>query len=309
MDACVIYNPAAGRGRTRRLIRRLGRRAGGRFDFCPTAGPGGGAAAAERAIAAGHTTIIAAGGDGTVHEVANGILRAGRPEVVFGVWPAGSANDYAYALNVEGDWPMCPDWPKRLSVMRADVGRVTGGGRDKFFVNGLGVGFNASVTLEAHGIRQLRGMALYGVAFVRAVWKHFLSPRLVVMIDGVSLERETLALTISLGKREGGFLVTPKAELDDGRFDYVHAGRLGRFEALRMLPRMAAGTLPDDHPLIRQGRCSAVRVSGDTALRVHIDGEFFCLTDDNVHEIAVDLLPGAIRVLCGGRSINSEPRP
>ncbi|HTK77419.1 MAG TPA: diacylglycerol kinase family protein, partial [Gemmataceae bacterium] len=287
MDACVIYNPTAGRGRTRRLIRRLGRRAAGRFDFCPTAGPGGGATAAEKAIAAGHTTIIAAGGDGTVHEVANGILRAGRPEVVFGVWPAGSANDYAYALNVEGDWPMCPDWPKRLSVMRADVGRVTGGGRDKFFVNGLGVGFNASVTLEAHGIRKLRGMALYGVAFVRAVWKHFLSPRLVVMIDGVSLERETLALTISLGKREGGFLVTPKAELDDGRFDYVHAGRLGRFEALRMLPRMAAGTLPDDHPLIRQGRCSAVRVSGDTPLRVHIDGEFFCLTDDNVHEIAV----------------------
>src|SRR5438128_4903497 len=154
MFACVIYNPAAGRGRTRRLIRRLGRQAGARFDFRPTDGPGGGAAAAEKAIAAGHTTIIAAGGDGTVHEVANGILRAGRPEVVFGVWPAGSANDYAYALNVGADWPMWTDWQKRLSVLQADVGRVAGGGRDRFFVNGLGVGFNASVTLEAHGIRR-----------------------------------------------------------------------------------------------------------------------------------------------------------
>jgi len=308
-ELCVIFNPAAGRNRAGGRLERLRRRWGDQVEFQPTQYAGHAVALARQAALDGFHTIAAAGGDGTVHEVANGILRAGRPEVVFGVWPAGSANDYAYALNVEGDWPMCPDWPKRLSVMRADVGRVTGGGRDKFFVNGLGVGFNASVTLEAHGIRQLRGMALYGVAFVRAVWKHFLSPRLVVMIDGVSLERETLALTISLGKREGGFLVTPKAELDDGRFDYVHAGRLGRFEALRMLPRMAAGTLPDDHPLIRQGRCSAVRVSGDTPLRVHIDGEFFCLTDDNVHEIAVDLLPGAIRVLCGGRSINSEPRP
>ena len=100
MDACVIYNPAAGRGRTRRLIRRLGRQAAGRFDFRTTGGPGEGAATAEAAITAGHTTIIAAGGDGTVHEVANGILREGRPDVVFGVWPAGSANDYAYALNV-----------------------------------------------------------------------------------------------------------------------------------------------------------------------------------------------------------------
>jgi diacylglycerol kinase family enzyme len=299
MNACVIYNPAAGRGRTRRLIRRLGRGPTGRFDFCPTEGPGGGAAAAEKAIAAGHTIVIAAGGDGTVHEVANGILSAGQPDIVFGVWPAGSANDYAYALNLDADWPMWPDWQKRLSVMRADVGRVTGGGRQRFFVNGLGVGFNASVTLEAHGIRHLRGMVLYGLAFVRAVCKHFVAPRLTLSLDGTSREVETLALTISLGKREGGFLVTPKAELNDGLFDYVHAGRLGRFESLRMLPRIATGTLPDDHPLIRQGRCTAVSVRGEVPLRVHTDGEFFCLTDDNVREITVDLLPGALQVLCG----------
>jgi diacylglycerol kinase family enzyme len=301
MDACVIYNPAAGRGRTRRLIRRLGRRAAGPFEFCPTEGPGGGGIAAEKAIAAGHTTIIAVGGDGTVHEVANGVLRAGKPEVVFGVWPAGSANDYAYALNIDGDWPLWPDWQKRLSVMRADVGRVRGGGRERFFVNGLGVGFNASVTLEAHGIKRLRGMALYGLAFVRAVWRHFVSPRLAITFDGTSRELETLALTISLGKREGGFLVTPKAELDDGRFDYVHAAGLGRFEALKMLPRIATGTLPDDHPLIRQGRCESVRIRGDVPLRVHTDGEFFCMTDDNVRELAVDLLPGALRVLSANR--------
>jgi len=144
-------------------------------------------------------------------------------------------------------------------------------------------------------------MALYGLAFVRAVWRHFVSPRLVLTLDGTPRELETLALTISLGKREGGFLVTPKAVLEDGQFDYVHAGRLGRFEALRMLPRMATGTLPDDHPLIRQGRCSTVGVRGDAPLRVHTDGEFFCLTDDNVREIAVKLLPGALHVLSGPR--------
>src|SRR5205823_12905162 len=132
MSACVIYNPAAGRGRMRRLIRRLGGDVGGRYEFRPTAGPGDGAAQAESAIAAGHTTIIAAGGDGTVHEVANGILRAGRPEVVLGVWPAGSANDYAFALNLPADWPLRRDWHRRLAVVRADVGRVSGGGRQRF---------------------------------------------------------------------------------------------------------------------------------------------------------------------------------
>jgi diacylglycerol kinase (ATP) len=302
MSACVIYNPAAGRGRTERLIRGLQQQAAGRFDVRPTAAPGDAAAQAERAIAAGHTTIIAAGGDGTAHEVANGVLRAGRPEVVFGVWPAGSANDYAHVLNVDADWPLREDWEKRLSVMRADVGRISGGGRACYFINGLGVGFNSGVTLESRRIKRLRGMALYGLAFVRAVWKHFASPRLTISLDGVRRHLETLAFTVNLGRREGGFLVTPKAELDDGWFDYVHAGPLGRLEALRMLPRIATGTLPDDHPLIRQGRCREVRVEGDAPLRIHIDGEFFCLADDGVRAVDVQLLPGALNVLSGRRS-------
>src|SRR3954470_22802713 len=108
MGACVIYNPAAGRGLARRLIERL-RRRGAAYDFRPTAAPGHGGELAERAVADGHGTVIAAGGDGTVHEVANGLLRSGRREVVFGVWPIGSANDYAYALGVDRTWPFRDD--------------------------------------------------------------------------------------------------------------------------------------------------------------------------------------------------------
>src|SRR5437868_6320248 len=108
MGECVIYNPAAGRGRTRRLVERLRRQRGAALDLRPTAGPGHGAELAARAGESGHPSVIAAGGDGTVHEVASGLIVAGRPEVVFGVWPAGSANDYAYALGVGGDWPLRP---------------------------------------------------------------------------------------------------------------------------------------------------------------------------------------------------------
>src|SRR5438045_9532843 len=99
MDSCVIYNPAAGRGRARRLVDRLRRSQRG-IDLRPTSQPGQGAELARRAIEAGHTRIIAAGGDGTVHEVANGVIAAGSPEVVFGVWPIGSANALALAVVV-----------------------------------------------------------------------------------------------------------------------------------------------------------------------------------------------------------------
>jgi diacylglycerol kinase family enzyme len=297
MAECVIYNPAAGRGLARKLVERLRRRSGPTIKLLPTTRPGHGTELAERAVAAGHSTVIAAGGDGTVHEVANGVIRAGRPDVVFGVWPIGSANDYAYALGVGPDWPLHPGRRGKLSVQAVDVGRITGGGRVEYFVNGIGLGFNSAVTLESRRVPRLRGMALYGLAFVRAVWRHFHSPPLAITLDDKTQGSGTLAFTVNLGQREGGFLVTPRAKLDDGWFDYVHAGPLTRWQALTMLPRIATGTLPDDNPLIRQGRARTVKIRSDSPLRVHLDGEFFCQPDDGIHEVMVELLPGALRVL------------
>src|SRR5262249_30100354 len=141
MGTCVIYNPAAGRGLARRLIAKLRRERGGTFDFRPTSAAGHGRELAERAVEAGHDTVIAAGGDGTVHEVANGVLRAGRAGVVFGVWPIGSANDYAYALGVGRDWPLCGEARGRLVKRAVDGGRVTGGRPVGYFVDGLRLGF------------------------------------------------------------------------------------------------------------------------------------------------------------------------
>ncbi len=295
MATCVIYNPQAGRGLARRLVERLRQRHTANWGFLPTTCPGHGAELAMRAVDQGYRTLIAAGGDGTVHEVANGLLRSGRPDVVFGVWPVGSANDYAYALGVGRDWPL--NGRAGLVERPVDVGRVRGGGRVGYFVNGLGLGFNGAVTLESQRIPRLRGMALYGLAFVKAVWRHFHSPQLTITLDGQAHELRTLAFSVNLGLREGGFLVTPRAVLDDGWFDYVHAGPLSRWQALTMLPRIATGTLPADHPLIRQGRCREVRIQSAQPLRVHADGEFFCQPEDGIRDIAVELLPAALRVL------------
>src|SRR5262245_46347970 len=253
MDTCVIYNPAAGRGRAERLVNQLRHSQQG-IDLWPTCHAGQGCELAERAIKSGHERIIAAGGDGTVHEVANGVVATEARDVVFGVWPIGSANDYAYALGVRDDWPLRAGLAQS-TVRAVDVGRVTGGGRSRYFVNGLGLGFNCAVTLEAQSIPRLRGMALYGLAFLRAVWRHFDSPTVTVTLDDRSYQEATLALTVNVGKREGGFLVTPRADLSDGLFDVVHAGALSRLKALTLLPRLATGTLPVDHPLIRQTRC------------------------------------------------------
>jgi diacylglycerol kinase family enzyme len=71
-----------------------------------------------------------------------------------------------------------------------------------------------------------------------------------------------------------------------------------------MLPRIATGTLPDNHPLIRQGQCRAVTIRAGHDLCIHTDGEFFCHVEDRVREVVIELLPGALTVL--GRPPDSK---
>lgn len=297
-DTCVIFNPSAGRGRGRKLIAATRTWAGPDADFRPTREPGHGVELAEQAAREGFARVIAAGGDGTVHEVVNGLLRAGVPGVRFGVWPIGSSNDYAAALNI-ATW-----WERRgrgvtLTPKAVDVGRVFGGSRSLFFANCLGIGFNGMVALESRRIRSLRGIPLYATAFVKAMLWHYQAPTLTVRYDDTEWTLPTLAATVNLGVREGGFPVTPDAALDDGLFDYLHVSDAKRWELARYLPALIAGNLPKDHPKIRMGRCARVRVTGETPLCVHADGEFFSLPTDGVTGLEVELRPKGLLVEMG----------
>lgn len=304
---CVIYNPISGKGRGARRLDRLRRALDGRVEFWPTLGPGAGTALARQASVAGFATVGAAGGDGTVHEVANGILSAGRPEVALAVLPLGSANDYAHSLGLDADWWRRPD--PRIGCVPVDVGVVRSGERSRWFVNGLGLGFNGAVTLESRRIRRLQGVALYGLATLRALWLHFDAPRMAVCIDdGVEKYGPTLALSLALGRREGNFVVAPAALLDDGLFDYFHAGRLRRRDLVGLLPGLLLrGGLPT-HPALRTGRCRRVVVRSEAALTVHTDGEFFSRPEDGVHELSVELHPRALRVFRRFAVQSSGPR-
>jgi diacylglycerol kinase (ATP) len=292
---CVIFNPTAGRGQARRLIQAVRRELQADLHLRPTHHAGHAQELAETAVAEGFPIIAAAGGDGTVHEVANGILRAGRPDVVFSVWPIGSANDYAFALGLR-KWMR--RWRQTTLVKRlVDVGRVDCDGRFAYFVNCLGVGFNGAVTFEARKIGWLRGMPLYGLATLKSLWRHFDQPLLHVRFDHIMREVPTLALSVNLGQREGNFPVTPAAVLDDGWFDVLQAGPLTRWQALQLLPRLATGTLPDDRSDIWKGRCRNVAIESPSPLRVHVDGEFFCQPEDGVRELRIELLPRKLTVM------------
>jgi diacylglycerol kinase family enzyme len=280
--------------RWKRLRQLLGTRA----DFQASRAPGHAEELAYDGARAGYAAVVAAGGDGTVHEVANGILRSGASQADFGVIPLGSGNDYAASLGV----PVDVDRGCAALLVgrgrRVDVGRVADGrGHRRFFVNTLGLGLSGAVACEARAIHGLRGLPLYGLAALKAIWRRFCAPLTVLTIDGARQEVPTLYFSIALGQREGGgFVIAPEASLDDGWFDYLHAGRMTRLKAVSYLPRLALGWLPDNDPLIRRGRCQKVVFVSERPTPVHLDGELFARLDDDVRELHIEILPGALGV-------------
>ena len=153
-DLCVIFNPTAGCGRAAGRLEQFRRRWGARAEFWPTCGPGDAEELAGKAARAGFPIVAAAGGDGTVHEVANGLLRAGRPEVNFAIIPIGSANDYAHSLGEIALRPNGEVGPREevtSSGREVDVGVVAdpATGRERYFVCCLGLGLNGAAALQA----------------------------------------------------------------------------------------------------------------------------------------------------------------
>ena len=305
---CVIYNPAAGRGKAERLLREFRDAARSEFVLRPTTHEGHAVELATRAVSEGFAKVVAAGGDGTVHEVANGILASGKSDVVFSVWPIGSANDYAYSLGMIEWWKRRAS-PPATETLDVDVGRVTAADRERYFVCNLGVGFNGMVNGEARKTRWLAGMPLYAWAFLKSMVKHFARPVMTIRFNEHEVTTPTLALSVLNGQREGNFPLRPAASLTDGLFDYMHATRLTRGHLIRYLPAMATGRLPEDHNLLKLGRARRISVRSEAPLCVHADGEFVCVPEEGIRGIEVEVEPRRLRVevyppaLYGGRAV------
>jgi YegS/Rv2252/BmrU family lipid kinase len=295
---CIIVNPAAARGRSGRRLREVRALLGTAAEFRETRERGHAEELAIEAARAGFGTVVAAGGDGTVHEVANGLLRADDTNACFGVIPLGSGNDYASALAIPRDLHAICARLQSMEHHQVDVGLVTDEARrTRYFVNTLGAGLSGAVSWESLGIKWLRGLALYGLSAVQAIRKHFKAVDAVLTFDEVRAEWPTLYFALALGQREGGsFIVAPEARLDDGLFDYLHAGRVSRLRALAYLPRLLRGRIPANDPVLRVGRCKRLVLECAESLPVHLDGEMFINPGGDVRRVEVELLPQRLRI-------------
>lgn len=289
--AIVIFNPKAGKSRAAGRLPEWLTDASSAIELRPTDGPGHAVELARAAALEGHDIVAAAGGDGTVHEVANGLLMSGREDVTLAVVPIGSANDFAYSLEEQFGTSQIGDG-KFNSI---DVGEVSSSKGQHFFVESIGLGLSAQVTLESRRIHWLQGQMLYGLAALRGLAKYRRQTLSIAWDDEPPAEQVTMLLSLMLGQREGNFLLAPKAVMDDGLFDVVHARELSRWGAVCMMPALAKSGPPENHPQVTLRRCHSMSVRSPVPLTIHTDGEMFCTPTDELTDVSIRLLPRRLR--------------
>lgn len=263
--------------------------AGLAFDIVETRAPGEAVGLAERA-AREYAAIVAAGGDGTVHEVANGLMRAGT-RAALGVLPLGSGDDFAKML-APGD---AVERLARRSVRALDVGRMCSDGVTRWFANGMDIGFGAHA---ARNVQRVPGLFTGLGAYLGALVLTLLDfPRLQVRLqldDEPASTQSTTMTAVMNGRCFGGsFQVCPEARADDGLLDLLIAQGVGRLEILSLVPRIMRGTHAGD-PRLRLTRARRVLVESDGPLLVEADGE---IVFEDARRLEIEVLPGALGVL------------
>jgi YegS/Rv2252/BmrU family lipid kinase len=222
MRACIIFNPAAKGDKARTFRAHLDRLAQ-ECDLRPTTGPGAGQALAAEAVRSQYDTIIAAGGDGTINEVLNGLVEAGGcAQARLGVIPLGTVNVFARELgvprSVEHAWRIIAAGRERLVDLPV-LTRVPPGGANaqRHFVQMAGAGLDArAVELLDWRWKKRVGALAYVMAGCRAMQQ--VQPIINVRGDGRSYQGELVL--VGNGRRYGGdFILFPQAAMDDGLLD------------------------------------------------------------------------------------------
>lgn len=264
-------------------IRRLG------VEIIHTQRSGQAVELANQLATEGVAKIYAAGGDGTIHEVLNGIVKSGNPETELRIVPLGSANDLASSL--QRQFGLSDTTPNRI-----DVGEIEIPGKPvRYFGCALGVGLNGCVTLESRKIRFLQGLPLYALATIRAVLKAKIVPTWKIRIgDEPTREMPTRLFSLLLASREGNFTLAPNANHQDGLFDLLHVGKLNRMQVLMLLPRVALFGPPKSHPALTQRLVREIAIETEEPLVAHADGEMVSVPEEGNRELRAKVLPGRI---------------
>jgi diacylglycerol kinase (ATP) len=297
----IILNPMADMGnawRAARDLRSITEQHEG-IDWSGTVYPGHAIDLAKQSE--GYDMVIAMGGDGTVHEVMNGLMQIPEDKrPILGVVPAGSGNDFGHGIHASTVPTEALNRAINGEPSTVDLGLMTDEhGRREYFDNTLGIGFGAWVTIHSHQIPLLRGFLMYLTAVIQTIILDHNPIKMQMEIDGKKVEESIIYLILCNGPREGGgFLIAPDAKIDDGLLDYAMITNVSRLKMFRIVPEVMKGT----HGRFKEvtiDRCKKFSLTADRPLYIHADGEIFSGPGTDIREVSFEILPNALKIVRG----------
>ncbi|MCE5172894.1 diacylglycerol kinase [Paenibacillus profundus] len=271
--ARLIYNPTSGReeGKKRLAdILQMLDAAGIETTTHATDGEGDATTSAAEAIDRGYDMIIAAGGDGTLNEVINGM--AGKPErPPLGIIPLGTTNDFARALGIPRNWEEACSIITRQMTRVIDLGQAN----DKYFINIAGGGSLTELTYEVPSkLKTMIGQLAYYMKGLEKMTR--LRPtELRIELDGHGIfHGEFMLFLITNTNSVGGFeKLAPDARIDDGLFDVIMLKKCNLAEFIRVAGMALRGEHVND-PLIMYAQTKRVSVTSPDTVQLNLDGEY-----------------------------------
>lgn len=308
MHALLIHNPAAGRQSIHRELSdaiQVLADGGWVVEHCPTHGPGHASQLARQAAEAGFDVALVAGGDGTINQVADGLLaaqRAGLPMVALGLLPAGTANVLAYDLGLPvpslGQSQTIVQAARLLltaSVEYLDVGRARTVSGERTFLCWCGVGLDAAVAQAVESrpqIKSLFGKAFFGAILLAVASQPDSVTTYTIEVDGQPWRgRGILAVASNIRRYATVFTMAPNARLNDGLLDFAFFAETDPVSAMQIVRSLLVGRHAR-HPSVRTTQARRIVIETKTPQPIHLDAEPVGVTP-----VVVEVAPRALPVL------------
>lgn len=295
MPATVILNPYANRwlsGQRQGELEASLKKSGLEYQIILSEYPEHAIQLAKEAVESGNTPLIAAGGDGTLSEVINGLMQATppghHPAGPVGFIPFGTANDLTDMLGLPRELDSLCSIIIEGNTTTIDLGRVNG----RFFNNNSAVGLEPVISIENIRLKRLKGVVRYLVAALIGIFK---KPTWEGEIewDGQRYSGTITLVSVGNSQRTGGvFYMTPNASLCDGFLDFVYAPALGRLRLFQLLPKTQTGEHIKE-PEVQEHRTRKLTIRTKTPTPIQADGEVF---EMGTTEIVYEVVPGALQV-------------